>query len=104
MKAEDVHHSKFPVEEIVYSCDTFVIAWGSYEEGPKRLGMRWCGDPNNPDDRGYPKRFDNPVWFMIPEELSLAFATTLLNQTGSDTEAILRVLGSLLPSPKTIPK
>jgi hypothetical protein len=63
-----VHHSKFPDKQVLYNSGGFAVAWGTYDGRRKCLGMRWNGGPNDP---GYPKRFQHPVWFVLPAKLSL---------------------------------
>lgn len=92
---QSVTHSKFPVDRLLYDDGEFAVAWGSYEGGPRRLGMRWSGDPNNPDDTGYPKLFKHPVWFMLPEALNVAFARALVGTPSADQQAVLHVLEQL---------
>lgn len=71
---KDVNPHNFKVEEIVYNLNGFSVAWGTWEDGSRRLAMRWNGDG---EDMGYPKTFGNPVWFMLPTELSLPLLQSL---------------------------
>lgn len=89
--AAQVKHSKFPVVQILYDDGDFSIAWGTYDEGHRCIGMRWNGDG---DDAGYPKLFQNPVWFVLPAALSVPFVKSLLG-TRADNKAVLRVLEEL---------
>jgi len=89
--AVQVKHSKFPVDHVLYDDGDFSIAWGTYDGGRRCLGMRWNGDPN---DAGYPKLFQHPVWFVLPEELSVPFVKSLLGTT-ADNKAVLKVLEEL---------
>jgi hypothetical protein len=79
-KPEDVNPSNFEVIEVVYNLNGFSIAWGIWEEGNHRLAMRWNG---NGDDQGYPKTFGNPVWFILPQELSFPLLQALDAHKGS---------------------
>jgi len=90
-----VSHSKFPVQHILYDDGVFAVAWGSYDGHPEQLGMRWSGDPANPDDIGYPKLFQHPVWFMVPEALSVSIVKGLLGASNADQAAVLQVLEAL---------
>ncbi|HEY3328082.1 MAG TPA: hypothetical protein VGK14_13085 [Novimethylophilus sp.] len=67
-RPSEVNPHNFKTEEIVYSLNGFSVAWGIWEDGSHRLAMRWDGEG---EDKGYPKTFGNPVWFMLPAELSL---------------------------------
>ncbi len=62
----EVNPHNFEVIEIVYNLNGFSVAWGKWEDGTHRLAMRWNGEGEN---KGYPKTFGNPVWFMFPREL-----------------------------------
>jgi hypothetical protein len=57
------------------------------------LGWRWNGEQG--DDIGYPKLFDNPVWFILPVELSIPIAKSILPTDHSNSAHILQVLGEL---------
>lgn len=70
----DVNPRNFKVLEVVYNLNDFSVAWGIWEDGSHRLAMRWNGEGQ---DQGYPKTFGNPVWFMLPNELSLPFLRVL---------------------------
>lgn len=70
----DVNPHNFKVLEVIYDLNGFSVAWGIWEDETKRLAMRWNGDG---DDKGYPKTFGNPVWFMLPNELSLPILRSL---------------------------
>ena len=90
MKPENVNPKNFKVENIVYNNDYFSIAYGIWEGGNKHLVMRWNGESD--EDPGYPKLFNNPVWFLIPEELKIPILTSLINLSDSDNKEILKAL------------
>lgn len=69
IKPDEVNPHNFIVEEVIYNQDGFAIALGRGETGKQRLGMRWNGDSGA--DKGYPKTFGNPVWFMLPDDMKL---------------------------------
>lgn len=69
IKPEEVNPHNFIVEKIIYDQDGFAIALGRSEANRQRLGMRWNGGEG--DDKGYPKTFGNPVWFMLPDEMKI---------------------------------
>ena len=47
----------------------FSIARGIWvEDGTERFAMRWNGDINDPNDKGYPKVFNYPMWFQLPND------------------------------------
>lgn len=57
--------SAFQKNAVVYEDDHFAVAYGMDSDGNKRLAMRWKGDGAN--DKGFPKVFGNPQWFLLPE-------------------------------------
>lgn len=65
IKPEEVNPHNFIVEKILYDQDGFSVALSAN----KGLGMRWNGDSGG--DKGYPKTFGNPVWFMLPVHMTL---------------------------------
>lgn len=65
------------------------MAWGSYNNGARVLGLRWNGSEG---DAGYPKLFGNPVWLLIPEVLTVPIVTSLIGLASADQEAVIRVL------------
>ena len=87
-----VHHSKFPNPKVLYNNGDFAIAWGTYDRGRRCLGMRWNGGPN---DAGYPKLFQYPVWFVLPDELSVPLVKALLGTKSAKNQALLKVLENL---------
>uniref|UniRef100_UPI004047394C hypothetical protein n=1 Tax=Roseivirga sp. TaxID=1964215 RepID=UPI004047394C len=55
----------FQKNTVIYEDDHFAVAYGMDSSGKKRLAMRWKGDGSN--DKGFPKVFGNPQWFLLPE-------------------------------------
>ena len=45
-------------------------------------------------ERSYPKLFQHPVWFVLPEEFSVPFLKGLLG-TSADSKEVLQVLAEL---------
>lgn len=88
-----VHHSKFPVKHILYDDGDFAIAWGKYDKGRKCLGMRW--NRGGKSNLGYPKLFQHPVWFVLPNELSVSFIKALLGVDFVNNKRLLQVLDEL---------
>jgi hypothetical protein len=89
MKPENVKHSKFKVEHILYDNEDFSIAYGQYEGGKFCIAMRWNGAENDP---GYPKLFKNPVWFLIDNKLKLPIIKSLLELENSNNMLIIKSL------------
>ncbi len=75
-----VNPHNFKVVEIIYNLNGFSVAWGIWEDETYRLAMRWNGQGNG---QGYPKTFGNPVWFMLPQALSLPILQSLGTYQGS---------------------
>ncbi len=91
MKPENVNPRNVKVEKIIFNNQYFSIAYGNWEEEEnKQLFMRWNGE--NEQDKGYPKTFGNPVWFLITEELKIPILTSLLNLKNSKNSEILEIL------------
>lgn len=88
---EEVSPEKFQDHVVLYDSENFSVAWGTWEDGTRTLGMRWNGEPDS-DDVGYPKLFNNPVWMVIDHRLSVPFLTALLDKEYSRNEKILNVL------------
>lgn len=87
-----VKPSNFPDAQVVYNEANFSIAWGTWDKKRKCLAMRWNGGPKEP---GYPKLFKNPVWFVLPGELSKTIVKALLGEKGAKNEMLLKVLNKL---------
>lgn len=66
-KPEDVNPKNFQVEKKLFDNDSFSVAYGTWKDKDKRIAMRWNGDIQ--EDKGYPKTFGNPVWFIIHDDL-----------------------------------
>jgi len=63
VKELNVVYDRGPVP---YSWSVARLKW----EGKDSVGIRWNGDERN--NRGTPQAFGNPIWFIVPEELSAA--------------------------------
>lgn len=87
----EVNPSNFRVEQIVYETEVFSIASGIWEDGRSHLAMRWNGEGEN---IGYPKLFNNPVWFIIPRELAIPILKSILHESGSDNNLIVQALNN----------
>lgn len=78
MKPENANPNNFQVQKIIYTDPNgnFSIAIGEYDgDGVNRFAMRWNGDINNPNDKGYPTVFSNPMWFQLPFDIKDVIAT-----------------------------
>ena len=89
---KEVTPANFKPEHILYSIDGFSIAYGKWESKSMRIAMRWDGDEF--ENKGYPKTFGHPVWFVIPEALKIPILRSIIGQAGCKKE-ILDVLSNL---------
>ena len=49
----------------LYDDDEYSAVWGNYDNNtPRCLGVRWNGDPGDPNDIGFPRQGDNPLWYV----------------------------------------
>jgi len=55
--------------EVIFNDEEFSAVWGQYK-GNFCLGTRWNGESEN--ERGYPGQGAHPLWFVIPEYLTLS--------------------------------
>lgn len=72
MRPENANPKNFKVNKVVYTSPdgSFSIARGVWtEDNMNRFAMRWNGDINNANDKGYPSVFDNPMWFQLPYDI-----------------------------------
>ncbi len=72
MKPENARPQNFKVDKVIYTSPDghFSIAKGEWtEDEMTRFAMRWNGDINDPDDKGYPSVFSHPMWFQLPYDL-----------------------------------
>jgi len=93
MKPENVNPNNFEVELIIYNDDEFSIAYGTWENGTQSIGMRWNGDGE--EDKGYPKVFGNPMWFLVPQDLAKVFLPTLLGNPNTNKQAMIDLISRL---------
>ncbi len=90
MKPENVNPGNFEVIKIIFDNDEFAIAYGIFEEGENCIAMRWNGDGE--DDKGYPKTFGNPMWFIVHQDLMKLLLKGLLGEDNSNKKALLETL------------
>jgi hypothetical protein len=98
MEPTNINDPKFPVDKLIYNDEEFSIIWGSFDKGPKCLGMRWNFYPREP---GFPSGAGGrPLWLVIPVDLTIPFLTGLLgkrdNPTALNLSAALEVLSEVL--------
>ncbi|MBL0317306.1 MAG: hypothetical protein IPP69_16685 [Flavobacteriales bacterium] len=87
MKLEDVNHSKFKVEHIIYEHNEFGIAVGCWDNKETVLGMRWTGGDNS-SNPGYPKLFNHPVWFIVEADLLIPIMKSISSLPGAELDLI----------------
>lgn len=69
-KPQDVRPNNFTLKKVLFDNGGFSVACGVWEGNPNTLVMRWNGDDG--DDKGYPKTFGNPMWFVVHDDLKSA--------------------------------
>lgn len=84
----DVNPHNFKVDSIVYNADGFSIAWGEWHDGTMHLAMRWNGE----SDAGYPKTFGHPVWFLLPDVLTVDIVSGILSNSNSNKSSIAKII------------
>ncbi|MCB0126370.1 MAG: hypothetical protein KDE58_29130 [Caldilineaceae bacterium] len=91
-RPEDVNPHNFSVHQIIYNDGEFSIVWGKWQEEEMRLAMRWNGEGTN---QGYPKTFGNPVWFLLPVEITFPILRGMLGVDISDNKVIAQIIQQL---------
>lgn len=82
MKPEDANPRNFQQIGVVYYDGDFAIVYGRYDSDPiPCLAVRWNGDPSNPNDKGFPIVFNNPMWTVIPTLLTIPILTSILSNS-----------------------
>ncbi|MEX0811173.1 MAG: hypothetical protein WD048_03080 [Chitinophagales bacterium] len=76
----------------MYDNDKFSIISGIWENDYSVIAMRWNGDDYNSEDVSYPKVFGNPMWFIIPDQLSIQILKSILNENNSNNKLIIEAL------------
>ena len=88
-KPETVNPNNYKVDVVLFDNDEFSIALGTWEKNKNTLAMRWNGD--NEKDKGYPKTFGHPMWFIIHNDLKQSIVKSLMEK---DDKLIDKLLGS----------
>lgn len=78
---KDVNPENFKVERVLFDNDSFSVAYGIWDSKNKVVAMRWNGD--NEEDKGYPKAFGNPMWFIIHDDLKNMIIKGLIDKNPS---------------------
>jgi len=66
MDPNQVNPGNFIVQKIVYTAPNggWSIAKGEWvDDGMVRFAIRYNGDINDPNDKGYPSSRNNPMWY-----------------------------------------
>jgi hypothetical protein len=95
VQPEDVRPTNFHDHQVLYNGDGFAISYGSYDNSAPCIGMRWNGE-SEAEDVGYPKLFKNPVWFVLPESLSLPILKAIIGLNGTNNDLILQKIRELI--------
>lgn len=79
---DKVRPSKWTDVKPLFNDGDFSAISGRYENGSVfAVGIRWNGDPNKAEDKGYPKTFAHPGWFVLPRYLVEPVLLKLLSET-----------------------
>lgn len=79
--SDDVRPGNLSDEKELYKDGEYSVIWGNYDGAAKKsLGVRWNGARDG-DDKGYPKTFGNPVWYVEPEFLTRGILLSLLERS-----------------------
>lgn len=88
MNPEEVNPGNFQVERILYTSPEgggFSVAVGIWtEDNMRRLAVRWNGDIEDPNSKGYPTSHTHPMWFQLPYDLNDLIEVLSANQGLSD--------------------
>ncbi|MDM8568533.1 hypothetical protein QUF50_03270 [Thiotrichales bacterium HSG1] len=66
-KPTDVNPGNFKVKKVLFDNGSFSVAYGIWKNKNKVIAMRWNG--SDEEDKGYPKTFGNPMWFIVHDDL-----------------------------------
>jgi hypothetical protein len=94
MNPENVNPNNFKLENILFNNTNFSIAYGKWENRNKVIAMRWNG--NKEDDKGFPKTFGHPMWFIIDDDIKLSILKSLVGLKNSDDDKIQNAIDEIL--------
>lgn len=92
-KPEKVKPWNFSHSQIIYSDSNFSVAWGKWKGKTNAIGLRWDGTD---EDKGYPKTFGHPVWFIVPENLKIPLLRSLIGLPKTRKDTLIKVLNEAL--------
>lgn len=90
MNPQDANPRNFEVQSIVYNDGDFSVAYGRWKDDTMQLAMRWNGDTE--EEKGYPKTFGNPMWFIVSSGIKKTILKSLLESKHSKSKDILEIL------------
>jgi hypothetical protein len=77
MRPEDVLSPRSQIKSVTIKVtrktprkNSYSIAEIERRDGRVGFGIRWNGNPNDPEDKGYPTSRGYPVWFNLPDEMA----------------------------------
>lgn len=105
MDPRSIDQGKFPVTHLLYECDDYAVAWGTWDSSREAMGIRWNGAAG---DLGFPQTYGKPVWFILPAPfmlptLQMLLVKSSLGDAGVDHSAVSDVLSGLRNSPRIAP-
>lgn len=79
MNPKDVKPKDWTSGEIIFHDldNTYSAIFGTCRGTVYNLGIRWDGETEI--DRGYPGQADNPLWFVVPAELTYSMSINMLS-------------------------
>jgi len=86
-KPREVNPNNYKVKSVLFDNGDFSVVIGTWEKKDNVLAMRWNGDEN--EDKGYPKTFGNPMWFIIHEDLKQSIIQALMSKDTNLVEKLL---------------
>jgi hypothetical protein len=75
-KPINVNPKNYKVKSILFDNGNFSVAISTWKNMSNTLAMRWSG--NDKEDRGYPKAFGHPMWFIIHNDLKQPIILALM--------------------------
>ncbi len=82
----------------LYNDGDFSAISGNYDGGATlAVGVRWNGAPDNAGDKGFPKTFAHPVWFVVPQFLVETVLLKMLSRRRSGRAGASGTAKTFLP-------
>jgi hypothetical protein len=86
-KPTEFKPNNYKVNSVLFDNTEFSIVLGTWKGNKNILAMRWNGD--NEDDKGYPKTFGHPMWFIIHNDLKQPIIQALMQNDKNIIDKLL---------------